>query len=166
MFNVGDLVIYDSHGICHIDNIRNKTLIDVTKPYYELHPLDDPSLKISTPVDRAKVVMKSIIERDEAEALIGIFKQPGMRWMDNNNQRATKFNAIIKTGDRLEIAKIANTLMRRKHILDMNNKTLSKRDRDILDHIRDILFIEMAIALDITNEALEDTIKQTVIAHL
>lgn len=166
MFNVGDLVIYEAHGICHIDKISDKTLIDVTKPYYELHPLDDPSLKISTPVDRATAVMKSIIERDEAEALIELFKQPGMRWMENNNQRANKFNAVVRTGDRVEITKIANTLLRRKHILDMNEKTLSNRDSNILDSIRDILFIEMAIALDMTNEALEDKIKQTIIEHL
>ena len=39
MFNIGDVVIYSAHGISKIDNICEKPFSNVTKTYYELHPL-------------------------------------------------------------------------------------------------------------------------------
>lgn len=48
MFNIGDVVIYSAHGISKIDNICEKTFSNVTKTYYELHPLKQANLMIST----------------------------------------------------------------------------------------------------------------------
>lgn len=166
MFKVGDLVIYATHGICEIDDISEKTMADVTQDYYELHPLDDPSLKISMPVDRAKTVMQRIIKEKEARQLAKLFKQPAMRWIENNNQRANSFNAIIRKGDREEIAKVANTLLRRKRLLEMNDKKLSNRDTNILNTIQNNLFNEMAISLDMSYEAVEQKLKHTILENL
>ena len=40
MFNIGDVVMYSAHGVSKIDNICEKTYSNVTKTYYELHPLE------------------------------------------------------------------------------------------------------------------------------
>ena len=67
MFNIGDIVIYSAHGVSKIDNICEKTYSNVTKTYYELHPIEQTNLMISTPVDNDKVVMLKMMDREEAE---------------------------------------------------------------------------------------------------
>lgn len=166
MFNVGDLVIYSTHGICQIDKISDKTMSDVTRQYYVLHPVDDPSLKISTPVDHAPSVMQNIMKKDEAEALLEQFKEPSKRWNENNNQRSNSFAATIRKGDRNEIASIANTLMRREKLLELNGKTLGARDNTILADIQNNLFNEMALSLNTTYKAVEKKVYQCIMEHL
>ena len=73
MYNVGDLVVYSSHGICRVDDICEKTLLGETKKYYELHPVEDDNLKISVPVDNDKVTMLELLNK-EAEEILESFK--------------------------------------------------------------------------------------------
>jgi len=54
MFNIGDSVLYSSHGICLIEDICEKTFMGITKKYYVLHPMEDCKLSISTPVDNPR----------------------------------------------------------------------------------------------------------------
>ena len=62
MFNIGDVIIYSTHGLSQIDDICEKTISDVTRTYYVLHPLAQANLTISTPVDNEKVVMLKLLE--------------------------------------------------------------------------------------------------------
>ncbi|MGI6706300.1 MAG: CarD family transcriptional regulator [Clostridia bacterium] len=112
MFNVGDRIIYASQGICQIDEICEKTVLGVTRDYYVLHPLDNPSLKISIPVDND--IMNKLVDKKEAEEIIESFKGPGVRWIEKSSQRIQVYDGIIKKGDRREISQVANTLMREK----------------------------------------------------
>jgi CarD family transcriptional regulator len=77
MFNIGDLIIYSSHGICCIDDICEKTYTGVAKNYYVLHPTENSNLEISVPVDSDKVTMLELLNREEAEEIIESFTIPG-----------------------------------------------------------------------------------------
>lgn len=156
MFNVGDLVIYSVHGICHIDYICEKTYLDVTRNYYVLHPLQDSKLTISTPVDNDKVTMLELIHRDEAEEILESFKQPGISWIELGNQRTQIYYEIVRTGNRKEICKIVNTLMRKKHESEINGKKLNEPDNKLLAFVQNILFTELARSLNTTFEAIHE----------
>ncbi|MEH7418734.1 CarD family transcriptional regulator [Neobacillus drentensis] len=77
MFNIGDLVIYSIHGLSRIDDICEKTISNVTKTYYVLHPLDQANLIISAPVDSDKVVMQKMLDSEEAEGNFAILQPAG-----------------------------------------------------------------------------------------
>lgn len=158
MFKKGDLVIYSSHGICKIDDICEKTISNVTKKYYSLHPMDDRKLSISIPVDNDKVTIQELLTKEEAENIIESFKFEGYEWIAIDNERSTKYNEILKEGNRMEIAKIANTLMRKKVELDSNGKKFHEKDKKILICIQNILFTELAFILNTTLEEIKDKI--------
>jgi len=165
MFNVGDLIIYSGHGVCRIDNISLKTLSGVSKHYYDLHPLSGGNLTISIPVDNTSVLMLNLIARDEAEEVIESFRLPGLSWIEKNSQRNKTYSETISTGNRKEIAKIVNTLMRRKHAVELNNKKLGAQDQSLLTSMQSILFYEMAISLDTTYEAIFDQVNQMITTY-
>ena len=74
MFTIGDLVIYSAHGVCRIDNICDKTISDVTRKYYELHPVDgNYRLAISVPVDSNKNLLTEIMDKEKANEILEIF---------------------------------------------------------------------------------------------
>lgn len=158
MFNIGDLIIYSGHGICQIDEICDKSIIGVTKKYYVLHPVQDLKLTISTPVDNDTVVMLALINKNEAEKILESFKRPGIEWIEKSSQRSHIYYEIVNAGNRKEISKIVNTLMRKKHEIEMSGKKFHESDRKLLTFVSDILFAELAISLDTTFEEIFDRV--------
>ena len=158
LFKKGDLVIYSSHGICKIDDICEKKISNVTKSYYSLHPMDDRKLSISIPVDNDKVNIQELLTKEESENIIDSFKFEGYEWIDMSNERNTKYNEILKQGNRTEIAKIANTLMKKKIEIEDNNKKFYEKDKKILQSIQNALFAELAFILHTTSEDIAEQI--------
>jgi len=157
MFNVGDLIIYSAQGICRIDDICAKTYWGITKDYYVLHPIENCKLTISIPVDN-KVIMLGLIDKNEAEEIIESFKLPGINWIELCSERAQVYLEIVRKGNRKEISKIVNTLIRKKHRADISGKKFYQQDSKLLVFIQNILFKELAMSLNTTFEAIHERI--------
>ena len=152
MFTIGDTIIYSVHGLCQIDDICEKTYSDVTRNYYVLHPLSQANLTISVPVDNDKVIMLKTMNREQAEEILQSFNKPGIPWVEDVKKRKLQYNNIVKTGDRREIAKIANSLMRKSFEYSLDKKRMYDQDRRLLSTIQDLLFKELANSLDTSFE--------------
>jgi CarD family transcriptional regulator len=163
MFNLGELIIYSGHGICKVDDICDKTYSGKTKTYYVLHPLENNhKLTISIPIDNEKVAMSKLMKRDEAEEILESFKLPGVDWVENNHTRIQLFHNIVKTGNRKEIAKVANTLTRKKYELEMKERKFGEQDNHLLTAIQNILFKELAITLSTTLDTIFDEVNRLI----
>ncbi|MEH7418733.1 hypothetical protein V7266_26070 [Neobacillus drentensis] len=90
------------------------------------------------------------------------FNQPGARWIENPKQRYRQYQEIVRTGNRKEIAKIANTLMRKDSELHLEHKKLYDQDRKILDPIQNILFKELAMSLETTFEKITEQVNSLI----
>lgn len=163
MFNIGDLVIYSTHGICKIDDICEKTVLGTTRPYYVLRPIEDNyHLKISAPVHSDKVLMLELIKEEEANEVIVSFKSPGIKWIDNPNKRHNVYSDIVNTGNRLEVAKVVNTLIRKKIEVERLDRKFHERDRKFLNNIQNILFEELAICLNTSLEYINELVNKKI----
>lgn len=158
MFSIGDLIIYSAHGICQIDDICKKTYFGAAKDYYVLHPVENSSLIINVPTDNHKVIMHYLIGRNEAEEILESFKLPGIDWIEIDNQRSQTYQDIVKKGNRKEISKIVNTLMRKKRKTEVDGKKFYEIDNRLLIFVQDILFAELAISLNTTIETIYEKI--------
>lgn len=166
MYNVGDLAVYSTQGICRVIDITEKTFSDITKKYYVLQPLNDPKLVISIPLISDKSVLSDVVTADQAEVILASFKQPADEWIEKNLHRSQTFTAIIRKGDRLELSQMINTLIRKKHDLELNDKKFNVQDTKFLQNLQSMLFVELAISLSTTPEVITarvmDNIKATV----
>lgn len=166
MLNIGDLVIYSGHGICKIDDICDQTYTGNTQTYYVLHPLENShQLTISIPVDNQKVNISRLIQGDQAEEILESFHLPGVDWIENNHNRSQVYNDIVKKGNRKEIAKVVNTLIRKKQLCEINEKKFGEQDKHLLFSIQNILFNELAISLNTTYDAIVDEVYKIVKKH-
>ncbi|MEF9951950.1 MAG: CarD family transcriptional regulator [Clostridium sp.] len=152
MFNKGDLVIYSSHGICRVDDICELDVYGSTKTYYILHPVEDKRLQISTPIDNAKVVMLELLDKIEAEEVIDSFKSNGVEWAEFCSSRQEIHSNILTTGNRKYICSLLNTLMRREKEFHGQGRKFNEKDAKLLKYIKNILFTEIAMALNTTFE--------------
>lgn len=159
MFNIGDLVVYSTHGVCKIDDICEKTIVGMKKQYYELQPLENErELTISAPVHGKEISIMELVNSDEAQNILKIFKNPTIETENIYPKHPNSYTKLVGSGDRKEIAVIVNALMRKEIEAEQNNKKLNKRDQDFLDVARDALFMELSISLDTSLEQLNDKV--------
>lgn len=160
MFNIGDLVVYSTHGVCQIDDIYEQTIIGETREYYKLHPVENEQhLTINAPVNGKGISIMKLMDEHEAKAVLQIFRQPTNE--DVNIQPAT-YTKLVDEGNRQEIASIINTLLRKKVEVEEENKKLNGRDRDLLRTAKSALFTELSISLDTSIEKINNKISKMV----
>lgn len=162
MYKVGDLIIYSAHGLCRIQDISEKNVGGKTRTYYVMNPLEDAQLTISIPKAIGEKNMKSLMEEEEAQTILQSFQNAGIPWVEDARDRNKKYSAIVKTGERDEISRVANTLMRKEDELQKENKKLSEQDRKLLESIQIILFKELAVSLDKSMEEIEEIVESMV----
>lgn len=157
MFNIGDLVIYSTHGVCKVDDICEKTVAGVTREYYELSPVkNEHALAISTPVNNTGVTILKLMDKEEAGDVLDTFKIPYTENVDI--RRPNSYTKLVDTGDRKEVANVVNALMRKKMEMMQDNKKLNQRDQDFLDTAKSALFKELAISLDTSSNKINETV--------
>ena len=68
MYQLNDIVVYESSGVCRICDIQELSFSEDTAPntYYILAPLFSPGDVIYTPVNSTKTVFRPVISREEA----------------------------------------------------------------------------------------------------
>lgn len=160
MFKIGDLIVYSGHGICRVDEISDKTYAGITKAYYVLHPIENNQrLTINTPVDNDKILKVKLMDQEEAETILESFNSAGINWIEKPQLRSQVFKDIVHTGNRMDIAKVANTLLRKKHEIEMASRKFYQQDSRILTTIQNVLFKELAISLNTSSEAIIEKIK-------
>lgn len=166
MYRVGEYLLYGGHGICVIDEVTKKYFSGKEKLYYCLHPLSHPDLTLFFPVDGDHSKLKKMLTKEEAQALINVFKEPAKEWIEKNTERSQYFNSIIKSEDRREIAELLNMLMRRKIKLKQEEKKLPMQETKLLQDVSNIFYNELAISLSTSTDEISKRISEIVSATI
>ncbi len=165
MYQIGDLILYSSTGVCEITDI--KTLEDAgtekDRLYYILKPLYQECV-ISTPVDQPKVFMRPIITKQEAERLID--RIPTMQAEAYHNrilhQLAEHYEASLKSHDCADLIELTMSIHEKKQSLQQQKRKCSVLDERFLKRAEELLFGELSAALDIPIEHVSGYIAQRV----
>lgn len=164
MFEIGDLIIYGSEGVCRVENIGIPDMFDIDKehPYYTLRPLYRQG-KIYTPVN-SSVFMRPVISRQEALDLIQSYPDIDDTIIENRNIRvlSEKYQQTINTHDCSDLLRILKSVHHKKRILDQRGKKLGQVDEKYFKKAEDLLHGEFAVALDIPKEEVSNFIKSRV----
>ena len=72
MYQIDDYVVYGNYGLCRVKDISTLDMEGVSKDrqYYFLTPVSGNHGVVYTPVDNVKVVIRGIMTKDNAEALL------------------------------------------------------------------------------------------------
>ena len=68
MFQVGDVVVYGSTGVCEVVDIGPLDLPGMSKEreYYTLRPFYEERSRVFTPVDGQKVILRAVLTKKQA----------------------------------------------------------------------------------------------------
>ncbi len=153
-FKVGYKAVYPGHGVGEILGIEEKTVAGDTQKFYVIRILDN-NMKIYVPLASADSVgLREIMSKEEVAEVLKILKKKKkvvsaghVTW----NRRYREYMEKIKTGKVQDMAEVLRDLYLLKY-----DKDLSFGERKMLDTARSLLIKELCLAMDETEDEVED----------
>lgn len=163
VYQTGDLILYGSTGVCRVTEVVSKRLsrTEPEKLYYILVPLYQAGT-ITTPVEGGKVFTRPVITREEALALIdGI---PGIQVEAYHNQNLQQlenhYKKAMESHDCLDLLRLTMSTYRKKKEREEAKLKFGAVDRRYMERAENLLYGELAVALDIAREAVQTFISE------
>jgi len=158
MYEIDDLIMYGSTGVCKVSDITNPGFSDADgdKLYYVLEPLYQSGV-IYAPVDNEKVFMRHVISENEAKDLIDSIPEIHTEIYKNSSmQQLTKhYQSILDTHGCKELLTLTKSIYMKKMDAIKNNRHLGQIDKKFMKRAEDLLFGEFAAVLHISREEVE-----------
>lgn len=164
MFEVGEYIIYGNNGVCKVEEVGPMNIPGIPKDklYYTLNPVYSKGSKVFTPVENEKIVMRSVITKEEAWDLINSINDIETLWVTEERRREDIYKDIIKKCDCKEWVKVIKTLYLKKQSRIAEGKKVTATDDKYLSVARENLYGELAISLEMDKDKVEKFIVEKV----
>jgi len=152
-FAVGDGVMYPSRGAGRVTGVEHIELVEGFEHYYVI---DIPSERLIVRVPVRKVDdlgLRPVMSKTKMVDVLGVLRSKPKELADEYKERQLRIDEHIRTGSATLMAEVIRDLTGR-----FREKYLTKRDNDLLNHARELLVTEMAVATDREVSALQEEI--------
>ena len=130
--------------------------------YYTLAPYYSEKSVIFTPCNNEKVVMRPIVSKAEADALINRIPDIGFLGITDEKKREECYKETIRSCDPTKFVSIIKTIHARKQQRISEGKKVTASDEKYFQMAEEKLYGELAIALEIDKSKVKDYIFQCV----
>lgn len=162
-YQVGDLILYGSTGVCRVAEIQahKGAKGEPERLFYTLEPLYQ-SGTIVTPVDNEKVFMRPILTREEAERLIDQIPNVQAEAYHNKAMRelTEHYEAALRTHDCGALVELTMSIYAKKQDLESQKRKFGALDERFLHRAEELLFGELAAALGIQRDEVQGYIEK------
>ena len=150
-YDIGDKVLYPMHGAGEIVAVEEKEILGQIQSYYILK-LPNGGMKVMVPTLKLEEIgVRDIIDSKKASEVIKNFKGGFEEETEHNwNKRYRDNMAKLKTGDICRVLEVVKSLVMRD-----KRKGLSTGERKMLTNSKQILFSELILASEKSEEELE-----------
>lgn len=161
MFQPGELVVYGATGVCRVEEITglDQPGGDRGRQYYVLKPLWQDGV-IYAPVDSEKVPMRPVIGREEAEALVD--RMPGIQAAAcrgaTAQAMAQQYQSAVRDGGHQALIEMMKAIHHKRGVAESKNRRLGMVDERYMKQAERLLYGELATALGIDYDKVEDYI--------
>ncbi len=164
MFQVGQYIVYGSTGVCEVEKIGTIDIPGMSSDriYYTLRPYYEKKSTVFTPVDNHKVIMRPIIDKEEALAIIDEMESLGRLQITDEKKRELEYKECFMKCDCRELVKLMNTIEERRQQRIAQGKKVTAKDDRYYHMAEDNLHGEFAVALGIEKKQVKEFIKERV----
>lgn len=160
MYQAGDLIIYGGEGACRVETVGPIDMAGANKKksYYTIQPLYREG-KIFVPVDTA-VFMRPVITREEADTLIRRIPEIEGEVYENRNLRMLNehYQALLQSHDCEDMLQLIKAVYSKQKENLAAGKKPGLVDERYMKRAEDILYGELAVALEIPKDSVLDYI--------
>lgn len=155
MFQINDVIIYGTQGVCKITGTEEKMISGKKKTYFVLQPVNDQGSTIFVPTDNPLVLnkMRRLLTKGEIHKLICSMQSEDAIWVANENERKELYRSILAKGDHLELIQMIKAIYAHKKEREAQGKRLHMSDDRFFKDAEQILYNEFQYVLDLGSKA-------------
>ena len=154
-YSVGELIVYGRNGVCRVEDIDSAAGADGARSYYVLRPVyQNSSCCIRVPADNPRICSRRIISGAEARRLIAWMPDAEAEpyYNRNLNQLREHYRKSLETLSCESLITLTKSLYRKKREVEAQRKKFGTVDERFMREAEDLLFGELAAALNIERE--------------
>ena len=149
-FQIGDKVVHPMYGAGTLESVVQKKVSGVTREYYIMR-LPERFMVVMIPVENSEEIgVRPVVDRERADEVLAAIPGIQVEMTSNWNHRYRENMERLKSGDLLEVARVAKGLTVRD-----TARGLSTGERKMLHSARQILISELVLSKSLSYEAVE-----------
>ena len=159
MFEINDNVIHKNAGACVVHDIVEEDFGGGINKYYYLRPKfetnTNKNLEIYVPIDREVEYIRKPLPKEKVISLINAIPSMEKIWIQDAKKRKLMFEEIYYSGDVKGLCQLVKLLYVEQ---DFFSKPMSITDRNFLTKIKNNIFDEFAVALELEPKDIDNYI--------
>ena len=164
MYNLQDLVVYCSHGVCRIEQIEERIVDKKPVSYYVLSPVASEKTKFYVPMHNTAALrkMRYLLSKEE---MLQILRDPALReegWISSDNLRKNRYKELLSGIDFFAMAQMVCNLKRYQQEQIAQGKRFHQADESFLRDAQKVLASEMAAVLQVPASALLEKVAELI----
>jgi len=167
MHRIGDQVIYGSHGVCRITGMEKQLVNKRFVTYLVLEPTGQTGTRYLVPTDNgaAMTKLRSILTREEMEALLRSDTVREGKWLTDENQRKQLYRELITSGDRVELMRMLCLLYRYRNLRTVAGKKIHLADENFLREAQRLISGEISAVMEMSMEDASTVLRERLCAE-
>jgi CarD family transcriptional regulator len=154
-FHIGDKVVYPNHGVGIIEQISSRTMGATVEQFYLLK-IQSSSLKVMVPFHNVGMVgLRRVIRNGEIQKIVDFLTDGECDSNADWKYRFKENSERMRTGSLLEVAAVLKGLLVLHQV-----KSLSFREKKMLERARYLLVSEMAMAKNCHESEIEELLSK------
>lgn len=151
MYEVGDRVLYGSHGICCVVALEERKVDRKKAVYLILEPVGHGGASYLVPAHNAAAMAKlsPMLTRAELDALLTSEEIREPYWVPENNLRKTQYREIINSCDRVKILRMIRGLYRHRDSRLAEGKKFHQSDDIFLRDAEKVIASEIGCVMEL-----------------
>lgn len=160
MYQIGDRVLYSSHGVCQIVSTQERVIDRRRIEYFVLEPIGQPGCQFLIPSGNPAVLAKlrPLLTKDELDAMLHSEAVHQDFWISDENARKLRYKELISSADRTAILGMVYTLNLHKKLLLEAGRKFHQCDENFMNDAKKLLSGEFALVLGIERSQVEEYI--------
>ena len=160
MLNVGDCVIYGSHGLCKVRDILVPAFLEKgnEKQYYMMVSAVDAGSVIYVPVEGAEDKVRDVMSADDAEELICEIEDVDELDLPDGKKAEPEITGIIKRNIADEMMSLVKSLHKIKAMREAEGKKFAALNEKYLSIAEKLLYTELAFSLETGKDAIKERV--------
>lgn len=164
MFEKGEYVVRGRNGVCRVTDVTTLNFgeVDKKRRYYVLTPVYQQTSKIYVPVDTQDGSLRRILTKDEIMRLIDSIPEIGTIEIGNEKMCEELYRNSMQEPGCEGYVKVLKTLYLRRQKRQESGRKESAVDGKYQRMAEESLYGEIAVALGISREEVEDFITEQI----
>lgn len=154
MHQIGEKVIYGSHGVCVVAGQETRIFDKREVTYLVLEPANQSGSRFLVPAHNEAAMRKlnRILSREEWDILLSPERIQGISWIPEEPVRKQLYRDLIGSGDRQKILAMIYMLYRHKQAQHSAGKKIHLCDENFLRDAEKLMISELSVVMEISAE--------------